>query len=158
MNGRILVAGLALVTVMTAASVYYLQVYGYYDDVSELGSGDIRLTLPDGDLIEVATSDFRAIDADSSPLRYRACFTMDPALADGAQPFEGATPLNGPSWFHCYSSRALTGDLAAGQARAYLGQAEIHPDVDRVIVVYPDGRAFAWHQMNDKTPERGVMD
>lgn len=158
MNGKILVAGLALVTVMTAASVYYLQVYGYYDDVSELAGDDMRLTLLDGDQIPLATGDFRAIDSDSSPLRYRACFTIDPALADGAQPFDGATPLNGPSWFHCYSARALTEDLASGQARAYLGQPEIRPDVDRVIAVYPDGRAFAWHQLNDKTPERGVMD
>ena len=47
-----------------------------------------------------------------------------------------------------------TGDAA----RAILGQAEVHPDVDRIIAVYPDGRAFGWHQLNDKTPERGVMD
>ena len=35
---------------------------------------------------------------------------------------------------------------------------EVRPDVDRVLIVYPDGRAFAWHQLNDKTPARGVMD
>ena len=49
-------------------------------------------------------------------------------------------------------------DLETGAALAYLSQPEIHPDVDRVIAVYPDGRAYGWHQLNDKTPERGVMD
>ena len=49
-------------------------------------------------------------------------------------------------------------DLESGAARAYLAQPEIRPDVDRVIAVYPDGRAYGWHQLNDKTPERGVMD
>ena len=49
-------------------------------------------------------------------------------------------------------------DLESGAAVAYLGQPNVHPGVDRVIAVYPDGRAFAWHQMNDELDERGVMD
>ena len=48
--------------------------------------------------------------------------------------------------------------LPGDAARAILGQSEVRPDVDRVIAVYPDGRAFGWQQINDKTPERGVMD
>ena len=83
---------------------------------------------------------------------------LDPAEVADAAPFPAATPLNGPGWFQCYSAKALTADLEAGNARAILGQAEVHPDVDRIIAVYPDGRAFGWHQLNDKTPERGVMD
>ena len=78
-------------------------------------------------------------------------------VADAA-PYPDATPLNGPGWFQCYSSKALTADLEAGNAKAILGQSEVHADVDRVLIVYPDGRAFGWHQLNDKTPARGVMD
>ena len=63
--------------------------------------------------------------------------------ADRMQAFDGVT---------------TTLDLEAGNARAVLGQSEVRPDVDRVLIVYPDGRAFAWHQLNDKTPARGVMD
>jgi hypothetical protein len=29
-----------------------------------------------------------------------------------------------------------------------LSEPEIHPGVDRVVAVFPDGRAFAWHQLN----------
>ena len=74
---------------------------------------------------------------------------------------ERADPPQHGRWVMCgYGrfGRELTADLEAGNARAILGQAEVHPDVDRIIAVYPDGRAFGWHQLNDKTPERGVMD
>ena len=158
-SGKIMVSMLVLVAVLTGLAVYYLQVYGFYDPVDEItGARQIVLTDAAGVAHPVAVSDFKAIDASSSPIRYRACFRLDPAATQGAQPFAAATPLNGPGWFQCYSARALTADLASGAATAYLGQSEIHPDVDRVIAVYPDGRAFAWHQFNEKNPERGVMD
>jgi len=158
-SGKIVVSMLVLVAVMTGLVMYYLQVYGFYDTVDEItGAQAIVVTDRTGATHPVAIRDFKAIDAASSPIRYRACFTLDPATVADAVPFEGATPLNGPGWFQCYSSKALTRDLESGGARAVLGQAEIHPDVDRVIAIYPDGRAFAWHQFNDKTPERGVMD
>lgn len=158
-SGKIAVSMLVLVAVLTGVAVWYLQVYGFYDPVDEItGAREVTLTDPAGTAHPVAVSEFRAIDASSSPLRYRACFRLDPAATRGAQPYAGATPLNGPNWFQCYSARALTADLESGAATAYLGQSEVRPDVDRVIAVYPDGRAFAWHQLNDKSPERGVMD
>ncbi len=37
---------------------------------------------------------------------------------------------------------------------AFLGEKDIRDGgVDRVIAVYPDGRAFAWHQLNEKYDE-----
>lgn len=158
-SGKILVSMLLLSALLAGVAVWYLQVYGFYDPVDELtGAREIVLTDASGVQHPVAITGFKAIDASSSPIRYRACFELDPAAAAQAQPYEGATPLNGPGWFQCYSAKALTADLASGVAKAYLGQSEVRPDVDRVIAVYPDGRAFAWHQFNDKTPERGVMD
>ncbi|HRO16081.1 MAG TPA: DUF6446 family protein [Paracoccus sp. (in: a-proteobacteria)] len=158
-SGRIMASMLVLVAVLTGVAVWYLQVYGFYDPVDEItGAQEIVVTDAQGTTHPVAIEGFRAIDAASSPIRYRACFTLDPAQVADAAPYEGATPLNGPNWFQCYSARALTADLESGAARAVLGQAEVRPDVDRVIVVYPDGRAFAWHQFNDKTPAPGVMD
>ena len=158
-SGKIMASMLVLVAVLAGLAVWYLQVYGFYEDVDEMtGASEMRVTLPDGSTRPVAVSGFKAIDADSSPIRWRACFTLDPAAVADAAPFPAATPLNGPGWFQCYSARGLTADLEAGNARAILGQAEVHPDVDRIIAVYPDGRAFGWHQLNDKTPARGVMD
>ena len=158
-TGKVMVSMLLLVAVLTGAAIWYLQVYGFYEEVDEItGASEMAVTLPDGATRQVAVEGFRAIDAASSPIRWRACFTLDPAQVADAVPYEGATPPNGPGWFRCYSARALTDDLAAGDAVAVLGQSEIRPDVDRVIVVYPDGRAFGWHQFNEKNPPRGVMD
>ncbi len=158
-SGKIMVSMLVLVSLLAGMAVWYLQVYGFYEEVDEItGAGQIVVTDAAGATHPVAIEGFRAIDASSSPIRYRACFTLDPAQVAEAAPYPAATPLNGPNWFQCYSARALTADLESGAAKAVLGQAEVRPDVDRVIVVYPDGRAFAWHQFNDKTPERKVMD
>ena len=159
-TGKILVSMLVLSAVLSGLAVYYTQVYGFYAPLDEAaGAAEIHAIADDMQPIPLAVTEFRGIDADSSPLRYRSCFHItDMAALEGARPFEGATPLVGPRWFSCFSARGLTGDLESGAAVAYLGQSEIHPDVDRVIAVYPDGRAFAWHQFNDKTPERGVMD
>lgn len=158
-SGKIVVSMMVLIAVMAGIVVWYLQVYGFYDPVDELsGAQEIVITDTVGATHPLAITGFKAIDSTSSPIRYRACFNLEVAELKDAAPYPDATPLNGPKWFQCYSAKALTQDLASGAARAFLGQSEIHPDVDRVIVVYPDGRAFAWHQFNDKTPERGVMD
>lgn len=157
--GKIMVSMLVLTALLSGIAIYYLQVYGFYEDVDEItGAAEMVVTLPDGSTRPVAVEGFRAIDADSSPIRWRSCFTLDPAEVADAAPYPEATPLNGPNWFRCYSSKALTADLESGAAHAVLGQSEVRPDVDRVLVVYPDGRAFGWHQLNDKTPARGVMD
>ncbi|WP_347265646.1 DUF6446 family protein [Paracoccus sp. (in: a-proteobacteria)] len=158
-SGKIVVSMLVLIAVMTGIVVWYLQVYGFYEDVDEItGAQEIVITDTAGATHPVAIQGFKAIDAKSSPIRYRACFTLDVKELADAAPYPDATPLNGPRWFQCYNAKGLTQDLASGAARAFLGQSEIRPDVDRVIVAYPDGRAFSWHQFNDKTPERGVMD
>jgi hypothetical protein len=36
---------------------------------------------------------------------------------------------------------------------AFLSQADISKGVDRVVAVFADGRAFAWHQLNDTYKE-----
>ncbi|WP_323009151.1 DUF6446 family protein [Paracoccus sp. (in: a-proteobacteria)] len=158
-SGKIVVSMLVLVAFLTGFAVWYLQVYGFYEEMDEIqGAQQVVVTDAQGVVHPVTIGQFRAIDAASSPIRYRACFTLDPAQVADAAPYPDATPLNGPGWFKCYSAKALTADLESGAARAVLGQSEIRPDVDLVIAVYPDGRAFGWHQFNDKTPERGVMD
>ena len=106
----------------------------------------------------LAVTDLRAIDADSSPIRWRACFRLSAPLPAGITPFDKPEPSFAPGWFDCFQADQIGADLESGAATAYLSQPEIHPDVDRVIAVYPDGRAYGWHQINDKTPERGVMD
>ena len=47
------------------------------------------------------------------------------------------------------SAAAIGAALETGEAVAFLSQANSHPGVDRVVAVFPDGRAYAWHQLND---------
>lgn len=154
MNGKIVGIGLLAIGVIAGGGMWYLQEYHFYDRT------------PTADTITVQTAtgpaalpvtEFQGIDADSSPLRWRACAVLADQ-PDDPVPFQGATPLGAPGWFDCFDHGRLTADLQSGAAQAVLGQAEIRPDVDRVLAIYPDGRVYGWHQMNDKTPERGVMD
>ena len=159
--GRIATVALVLATVGAGAGVWYAQEYGFYDKI-DAASPDAAVLLQTAEgPVKLTISDFQGIDADSSPIRWRACFRIDGALPADPTPFDGAdgaTPLNGPGWFDCYDAAQIGADLESGAATAVLSQSEIRPDVDRVLAIYPDGRAYGWHQFNDKTPERGVMD
>ncbi|WP_022707433.1 DUF6446 family protein [Paracoccus zeaxanthinifaciens] len=155
MNGKPVVATLVLATVLAGGGMWYAQEYGYYDRIDP-ADGAIAVDTPAG-TVDLDLIGFEGIDADSSPLRWRACARAENLPAD-AVPYPDATPLIGPRWFDCFDAREIGRDLERGAARAILAKSEIHTDVDRVLAVYPDGRVFGWHQYNDKTPERGVMD
>ena len=154
MNGKIVGIGLLAIGAVAGGGMWYLQEYHFYDripaaDAITLQTASGPLTLP--------VTDFQGIDGDSSPLKWRACAVLV-EQPTGPVPFDGATPTGAPRWFDCFDHGRITADLESGVARAVLGQAEIRPDVDRVLAIYPDGRVYGWHQYNDKTPERGVMD
>ncbi|WP_207102437.1 DUF6446 family protein [Paracoccus shandongensis] len=154
MNGKIVGLGLLAVGVIAGAGMWYAQEYAFYDRIS--GAPDLMVQTETGAQVLAVTS-FEGIDSDSSPLRWRTCATLSEQPV-APVPFEGATPLVAPGWFDCFDAARIGADLESGAARAVLSQAEIRPDVDRVLAIYPDGRVYGWHQYNDKTPERGVMD
>lgn len=156
MNGRLVGGFILAAAVIAGAGVWYAQVYGYYHDVpADSAAAELRLTTLGGAEEPVATSDFKAIDAESSPLRFRACFRAElPAATVAAyQHYEKPTPLTAPGWFSCFDAGQIGADLQAGRAKAYLSELNIHPGVDRVVAIYPDGRAYAWQQLNDKAGE-----
>lgn len=155
MNGRIPALILITAAVAAGAGVWYAQEYGFYRPDP---SAAALTVMSGGQLVPIATDGVEAITASSSPIRWRACFRLTEPLPTDAETFPQPTPLIGPRWFSCFDAGTLSADLASGAAKAYLSQPEIRPDVDRVIAVYPDGRAYGWQQFNDKTPERGVMD
>lgn len=160
MTGKIAVIAIVLASILMGAGVWYAQVYAFYEELTpEAVAAEITATRPDGSVTPLTVASAEGIDGTSSPIKWRACFTLaeapDPATL---VPFEGATPLIGPGWFPCYDAGIATEALERGEAKAYLSRAEVRPDVDRVIVLWPDGRGMGWHQINDKTPEPGVMD
>ncbi|MCL1628700.1 DUF6446 family protein [Roseibaca sp. V10] len=143
--GRFLVVILLASAALGGAGMWYLQVYGYYDTLPEQNS--IALTYAgDTTPTEVPVTGFEGIDAISSPIRFRACFTLaEPA--DFA-PYDNATPLNAPGWFDCFDAAAIGAALDNGSAQAVTAQANITYGIDRVAAIFSDGRGYAWHQIN----------
>jgi hypothetical protein len=150
MSGRAVGIFLVVLGLIAGVAMYWLQVHAFYREVrlaSDGGDVVVRATKADGTVQEIAVSEFRGIDADSSPIRFRACFVTlaEPA---GFALYPDPTPLVAPSWFDCFDAAAIGTDLAEGRATAVLGEANVSYGIDRVLVLYPDGRAYAWHQIN----------
>lgn len=157
MNGKIPALVILMFALIAGAAVYYLQEYAYYDSVSFAPGNEISLTLIESGLPEpILAEGIEGIDADSSPLRFRACFhtpMTQAMLTETYKTYDGAVPLIAPSWFGCFDANAIGEALEKGEAIAFLSQANIAPQVDRVVAVFPDGRAFAWHQISPDAEE-----
>jgi len=148
--GKLLTIVIVASALIAGAAMYYLQVYGFYRELSpQSPEAAISLTLADGTQQPLAPLALAAIDADSSPIRFRACFRVEtPVSPETHRPYAKAEPLVAPGWFDCFDARTIGEDLTAGRATAYLGNENYHYGIDRIVAVYPDGRAFAWHQIN----------
>jgi hypothetical protein len=148
--GKFLAALIVICALGAGAGIYYLQVYGFYEELVPTGE-DVLLTRVDGRAELITYDDFSAIDAYSSPIRYRACFRTDlpeEEIAAAYQPYEGAEPLEAPGWFDCFDADEIGAALEAGEAMAYLSVANITYGIDRIAAVFPDGRGYVWHQIN----------
>lgn len=150
--GQLLVGAIGVTAAVAGAALYYLQVYAYYEPVEASGTDDVVMTGIVSDAPESIVYDrFEAIDSDSSPLRYRACFETplsQSMLTETYQDYPKAEPLVGPGWFDCFDADAIGAALESGEALAFLGQRDFIYGIDRVVAVLPDGRGYVWHQMN----------
>ncbi len=145
----ILILGTALAV---GAGIWFAQTRGYYAAVD----GPVTLTLaaPDGALTTLPATEVAAIASDASPLGFRACFRtdIDPAALGRdlvVEPRPEAAPTIAPGWFPCFDAGALTAMLAAGEARAYTAFPNARYGVDRIVALAPDGRGWAWHELNE---------
>lgn len=152
MNGKLIGSFIVIVAAIAGAAIYYLQVYAFYEEVSVSGTDDVMLTtMVSGQPEPILYEDFKAIDASSSPIRYRACFRTTQSQAmmtETYEPYENAEPRVAPGWFDCFDAEAIGHALEQGEALAFLGQANVEYGIDRVVAVYPDGRGYSWHQIN----------
>lgn len=153
-SGRWIVVTILGVTALFAAGMWYAQTRAFYETVT---LDALPVTLADGETITLDLAGAQAIDADTSPLRFRACFDIgtDRAaqLVARAAPAADPTPLVAPAWFDCYSAADIGAALEAGQAQAVLATHEIARGVDRILALYPDGRGYAWQQLNGTLDE-----
>ena len=155
MSGKIIGIIIVVTALFAGIAIYWLQLYAFYDDVSL--NAELRMTnMVTGEPEVVLYDSFQGIDADSSPLRFRGCFTTTMSLAMLTETFETyelATPLTAPGWFDCFDADQIGAALETGEAIAFLGERNIQDGVDRVVAVFPDGRGYAWHQLNEKYSE-----
>lgn len=140
-----------MIAAVAGAALYYLQVYAYYEEVTAQVEDVQLVSVVSGKAEPVAFDNFKGIDADSSPLRYRACYDIIGSLAMLTETYvvlDSAEPLNAPGWFDCFDAAQIGADLEDGIALPFLGEENVVYGVDRIVAVYPDGRAYAWHQIN----------
>ncbi len=142
-----------LTGIIAGAGLYYLQVYGFYEDVDFDVPNEIEMvSIVSGAPEPLLVQALQAIDADSSPIRFRACFETDVSLAMLTETFVGLEPVaprNAPPWFECFDAEALGAEIEAGTALTFLGQKNVHFGVDRIVAITEDGRGYIWHELND---------
>ncbi|MEM7547267.1 MAG: DUF6446 family protein [Pseudomonadota bacterium] len=139
MNGRWIAGGLVLFSLIFGAALWWFQTRGHYEEVTGL----TEITVNG---VPVAVSDYRGLDAISSPLKLRGCFTTAALLTGPEAP--DAEPLVAPSWFDCFDAETMSRDLDTGAATAILAEFNTPYGFDRMIAAYPDGRAYQWRQIN----------
>jgi len=141
MNGKVLITGLLGVALITGAGLWYSIERAYYTSVTgvtEIRSYDAFLPV----------SDYKGIDADTSPLKMRACFQVSWDYAQSDEFKKDATPLRAPRFFSCFDAGKITADLETGNATAVLLDENRPYGFNTYVAQYPDGRAFMWRQIN----------
>jgi len=141
MRGKLFVGILLAFCVVFGAGLYWFQNYAYYGTTEGLTEVEVY-----GDFFPV--SDYQGIDAETSPLKMRACFTVDWDYAPSLEYREMATPLTAPGWFDCFDAEQITDDIRLGIATVYLAEPNDPYGFDRFIAHYEDGDAFMWRQIN----------
>jgi hypothetical protein len=156
--GRIAVGVIVLTAVLGGAFLWYTAERAFYAPVVFTPGAEIRLVPIAGDQPEpILVEEIEGTDAESSPIKFRACFRTPMSLAmltETYRPYDNAVPLNAPRAFPCFDAAAIGAALESGEAVAFLSEPGVHPGVDRVVAVFQDGRAFAWHQLQ---PERMIL-
>ena len=152
MNGKIVVSIMVTLIAIFGGVLWYTQTQAYYVPVqADAPAAQIRATTFADVADPLPVEDFEGIDADTSPLRFRACFTTPlslPLMTETYQPYPDATPLVAPDWFGCFDARDLTEQLSAGTALAFMGEENYVFGFDRIVLVTETGQGYAWHQMN----------
>jgi hypothetical protein len=138
--------------IIAGAAMYYLQVYAFYEEVTVNGVEDVVVTsVISGEPEPIIYEKFQAIDADSSPVRYRACFETSMSTAMMSETYvlyDAPVPLNAPGWFDCFDAARVGAALEEGTALAFMGTENVIFGIDRVVAVDDEGRGFVWHQIN----------
>lgn len=143
-SGTLIGLGLAVGAVVALAGGYYLNTYHYYQRISDVADVEIG----EG---RFGVSGYDGLDNPTLPLRLRSCFTLEnpeAALAAG-RPAPDAEPFDAPFWFECWDAERIDADLRTGAATAIVAGGHTVGEFvfERIVVIYPDGRAFQWRRL-----------
>lgn len=141
MSGRKVMIALLGFCVIFGAALWYFQTRAYYEEVT-----GVTEVMAYGDAFPV--TEYRGIDANTSPLKFRACFTVDWDYWPSDEFKEVAQPLTAPDWFDCFDAKKIADDIQAGNATAILADENEIYGFSSYIAQYEDGRAFMWRQIN----------
>ena len=149
MNGRSFVLVLMSLLMIFTLILFYFQNFAFYERVETKN----RLLIQEK-VFEV--KNYYGIDASSSGLKLRECFTVSDESFDikGLTRYQKPTPLNAPFWFECFDAESIAKDLNTNKAVAFLSKKEEFDGIDKVIAIYPDGTGYQWRQLNDKYMEK----
>ncbi len=150
--GKLIVGTIVIAAAAAGAFLWYTAERAYYTPVAFPSGAEIRLVpLVGGEPEAIVVAGVEGIDATSSPIKFRACFTTPLTLAtltETYRDYPGAEPLVAPKGFDCFDAAAIGGALETGEALAFLSEPNITYGIDRVVAVTSDGRGFAWNQIN----------
>ncbi|MEM7439159.1 MAG: DUF6446 family protein [Pseudomonadota bacterium] len=141
MNGKVIVSFLIGVSAIAGAGLWYTTNFLYYESVTA------ETVILQGDQWPV--DDYQGIDAESSPLKLRACFKVDWDFIPDETHKEVSEPLRAPYWFDCFNAETIAKDIAADAATVHLASKNEPFGFTTYVAQYPDGRAYMWRQIND---------
>jgi hypothetical protein len=148
--GQVAVIGLFVVSAAAGYGIWYTNTQAYWAPVE--GVEIVATPLSGGAAENFGVTDVTAVRSDSSPLGFRACFTTTASPALMSETYIGverASPTIAPPQFACFDAAAIGAALESGEALAFLGQENVAFGVDRIVAILPDGRGFAWHELNN---------
>ena len=144
-SGKVLVGGIVAFAALFGVGMWYAQVYAYYEEVTDISEVTIGNET-------FAVSEYNGINAPTSPLKMRGCFTLaDPkgAIVAGHRA-EDAVPIKPPYWFECFDTKQIQSDIESGEAVPIMAGLDEGDGADLYMAIYPDGRAYRWRQPNGK--------
>jgi len=144
-SGKVIAGGIVVFGAVFGAAMWYFQVYAYYEEVTDVT--EVRIGAE-----TFAITDYTGINAPTSPLKMRGCFTLedpDAAITAGKRAPD-ADPLKPPYWFECFDTESIRDDLESGAAVPIMAGLDEGDGADLYMAIYPDGRAYRWRHPNGK--------
>jgi hypothetical protein len=145
LSGKVVVTGLVAFTLIFGLVFWWFQSHAFYTETQ----ADEHTVVIAGQGYPV--TEWKSIDSTSSPLKMRACFLITEPIE--ALPAMLPVPLVAPGWFRCFNAETIAENLASDYAKAYVAERNDPKGFDRIVAVFPGGRAYMWRQLTARVAQ-----